>query len=176
VRLGRQEHFLAPRRHDLADVLLAHAAAIPGGGVDVVHAQIDGAVDDRLRIGVSIRLLQRRLPAEAEEAHAMARATQRALGHRRVPAERELLVEEQGSRTGGPHHHEIAPGEIALGHVPPPHRGVRRGLTEARGRDSLDNRPNADRAQPGRPRRVLFSVSSPGEPWHTLGNHPSEAR
>ena len=95
VGLAREEHFLAPRRHDLADEGLADAvelpslpggvarAAVGGGRVDVVHAQVDRAVDDGNRHVVLVGLFERRLAAQAEEAHLVARASESPFGHGR---------------------------------------------------------------------------------------------
>src|SRR3989338_4882375 len=83
VGLRGEEGFRAAALHHLADVPLAPAlgAAVHGGGVDVVDAEVEGARDDGDGRGVVIRLLDGRLAAETENAGAVAGAAQVAGGH-----------------------------------------------------------------------------------------------
>src|SRR5271170_3562329 len=66
--LGREERLVAARLHYLAYVLLAPArgAAVDGRGVDVVHAQVERAVDDRYGHLEVVGSLKGSLAAKAE--------------------------------------------------------------------------------------------------------------
>ena len=69
--------------HDAADVLLAPAlrAAVDGGGVDVVDAEVEGALDDGDG-DVEVRgLLECSLAAEGKDADLVARLAEVACGH-----------------------------------------------------------------------------------------------
>src|SRR3989338_9903676 len=83
VGLGGEEGFRAAALNPLADVALAPAlgAAVHGGGVDVVDAEVEGALDDGDSRRVVVRLLDGRLPAETEKAGAVAGAAEVAGGH-----------------------------------------------------------------------------------------------
>jgi hypothetical protein len=74
---------LAAARHHFADVALAPALApaITGCGIDVVHAQVDGALHDRHRNGGAFGLLDGSLSAEAEDPDPMSRPSEIAGGH-----------------------------------------------------------------------------------------------
>ena len=86
--LGGEEGLVAALGHDLADVLLAPAlrAAVDGRRVDVVDAQVEGALDDGHGDVEVVGLLERGLAAEREDADFVAGLAQIARGHGAVGA------------------------------------------------------------------------------------------
>jgi hypothetical protein len=83
VCLAGEKRLAPPALHDLPDVALRHAATVARRGVDVVDAEIERPLHDRDGYGLVVRLLDGRLPAEAEEPHRVAGLAQVARGHRR---------------------------------------------------------------------------------------------
>ena len=83
VRLAGQVGFAAAALHHLADVALAPTvgAAVLRGGVNVVDAEIEGALDDGHGDGGVVGLLDGGLPAEREDSGTVAGFAQVAGGH-----------------------------------------------------------------------------------------------
>ena len=81
--LGGEEGLVAAGLHDAADVLLAPAvgAAVDGGGVDVVDAEVEGSLDDGDGVVEVVGFFERGLAAEGEDADFVAGLAEVARGH-----------------------------------------------------------------------------------------------
>ena len=77
AELGGEDDLLAPRRHQLADPLLALAVAVAVGGVDVGHAQVDRPAEDAERLLVRLVGDEAAARAEGEDRDVASRSRRR---------------------------------------------------------------------------------------------------